>query len=48
MKKFFYTLALAMITSLAISACTDENIRPNADGSSTDRCQFGGPGCPKG
>ncbi len=48
MKKLFYTLALALITSFAISACADENISPKTDGSQNDPCQFGGPGCPKG
>jgi hypothetical protein len=47
MKKFFYTIVFAVITSFAISACTDENIKP-ADSNSSDPCQFGGPGCPKG
>ena len=39
-------MVLVVITSIAISSCSDENIRP-ADGSSDDPCQFGGPGCPK-
>ena len=46
MKKLLYTIAFALVTSVAISACTDENIRPN-DNTSADRCQFGGPNCPK-
>ena len=48
MKKFFYTLVFALITSFAISSCAEENIRPLDGGGSTDPCQFGGPGCPKG
>jgi hypothetical protein len=46
MKKFFYTMVFALITSLAISACSEEPILP-ADTGSTDPCQFGGPNCPK-
>jgi hypothetical protein len=48
MKKFFYTLAFALVTMVAVSSCTDDNITP-ADGGGTqsDKCQFGGPGCPK-
>ena len=48
MKKFIYTLAFAMITMVSVSACSDDNIAP-ADGGGTqsDRCQFGGPNCPK-
>ena len=50
MKKFIYTLAFAMITMLTVSACSDESITPAADsgGTMSDKCQFGGPGCPKG
>lgn len=48
MKKLIYTILFAIITSVAISACTDENIRPQdggTTGGSGDPCQFGGPGC---
>ena len=44
MKKLFYTLAFALVATLSISACSDEEIRP-IDGPSDDPCQFGGPGC---
>jgi hypothetical protein len=47
MKKLFYTIAFALFTSFAISACTEESIQPSVDGSQNDPCQFGGPGCPK-
>jgi hypothetical protein len=47
MKKFIYTLAFAAITSWALSACSEENVKPIVDGSQADRCQFGGPNCPK-
>jgi len=47
MKKLFYTLVLAIVTSLAVSACSEENVLPQVDGSASDKCQFGGPGCPK-
>jgi hypothetical protein len=46
MKKFFYTIAFALITSLSIPACADETIQP-VDGGTDDKCQLGGPGCPK-
>jgi hypothetical protein len=50
MKKFLYTIVLAMITSVAVSSCTEQEIKPKAGGDttlgSTDPCQFGGPGCP--
>ena len=48
MKKLFYTIAFAVITSFAVTACADEDIKPKADGGMNDKCQFGGPGCPKG
>lgn len=49
MKKFIYSFALAMITMLAVSACSDDTIRPaDSGGTMSDKCQFGGPGCPKG
>lgn len=43
MKKLMYTLALALITSFAISSCTEENIRPQDGGTngSSDPCQYG-------
>ena len=47
MKKFIYTIAIVILTSFAIASCSDENIKPNADGGQNDPCQFGGPGCPK-
>lgn len=48
MKKFFYTLALTVIATIAISSCSEETVLPAADGgTTTDPCQFGGPGCPK-
>lgn len=47
MKKIFFSILLAAVTSIAISSCTEENIRPqDGGGGSTDKCQFGGPGCP--
>ncbi|NOT76892.1 MAG: hypothetical protein HOP08_18365 [Cyclobacteriaceae bacterium] len=45
MKKLLYTIAFALITMVSVSSCTEENIKPKDDGG-TDRCQFGGPGCP--
>jgi hypothetical protein len=45
MKKFFYTIVLALVATVAISSCTEEAIRPSGD--QGDPCQFGGPGCPK-
>lgn len=46
MKKLFYTLVFAVVTSFAISSCTEENIRPqDGGGTSGDPCQWGGPGC---
>lgn len=48
MKKSIYTLLLVVFTSLVISACADENIRPrDGGGTAYDPCQYGGPGCPK-
>ena len=48
MKKFIYTLAFAMITMVSVSACSDDNIAPaDGGGNQSDKCQFGGPGCPK-
>lgn len=44
MKKIFFSILLAAVTSIAISSCTEENIKPQ-DGGNTDPCQFGGPGC---
>lgn len=46
MKKFFYTIMFALITSLAISACADEDIKPRTGDDNSDRCQLGGPNCP--
>ncbi len=46
MKKFIYTILFALVTSVAISSCTEQDIKPREGGSSTDPCQFGGPGCP--
>lgn len=46
MKKLIYSLLLAVVTSVAISSCTEDNITPK-DGGDNDPCQFGGPGCPK-
>jgi hypothetical protein len=49
MKRIFYTLAFVLVTSFAISACTEETIQPaDGGGNSSDPCQFGGPNCPKG
>lgn len=49
MKKLIYTLAFAMITMFTVAACSDDNIRPaDSGGTQSDKCQFGGPGCPKG
>lgn len=47
MKKLMYTLVFAIVASFAITACTEENIRPQDGGGSNggDQCQFGGPGC---
>ena len=43
MKKIFYILVFAFITSLTISACSDENIQPaDGGGNQGDKCQFGG------
>jgi hypothetical protein len=47
MKKFIYTLVLTVVATLAISACSEETIQPADGGGTTDKCQFGGPGCPK-
>ena len=48
MKKFIYTIAFALVSSLSISACASEDITPTSiDNTQTDPCQFGGPGCPK-
>ena len=44
MKKIFFSILLAAVTSIAISSCTEENIKPQ-DGGSGDPCQFGGPNC---
>ena len=39
-------MVFAVVTSFAISSCTEESIRPqDGGGSSTDPCQWGGPGC---
>lgn len=46
MKKFLYTILFAAVTSIAISSCTEQNIKPK-EGGTSDPCQFGGPGCPK-
>ena len=47
MKKFIYTILFALVTSVAISSCTEQDIKPrDGGGASTDPCQFGGPGCP--
>jgi hypothetical protein len=47
MKKIFYTIAFALITTFVISSCTEETIKPAAGTGSSDPCQFGGPNCPK-
>jgi hypothetical protein len=47
MKKFFYTIAFALLTAISISACTEETIQPADGGGTNDPCQFGGPNCPK-
>ncbi|MGE0771690.1 MAG: hypothetical protein AB7K37_08260 [Cyclobacteriaceae bacterium] len=46
MKKLIYTILFAVMTSLAISACTEENIRPQDGGGQTgggsdDPCPYG-------
>ena len=46
MKKVLYTIAFALVAMVAISSCTEQNIKP-AGGAASDPCQFGGPGCPK-
>lgn len=46
MKKFFYTMILALIVTATVSSCTEDNVKPRDGGStSSDICQFGGPGC---
>jgi hypothetical protein len=45
MKKFLYTLCFAILATFAVSACADEDIRPQ-DGTTNDPCVFGGAGCP--
>jgi hypothetical protein len=45
MKKF-YAIIFALITAVAISSCTEQEVKPKGGGSSGDNCQFGGPGCP--
>ena len=46
MKKFIYTILFALVTSVAISSCTEQDIKPrDTTLGSTDPCQFGGPGC---
>ncbi len=46
MKKIFFSFLLAVVTSIAISSCTEENIRPqDGGGQAGDPCQFGGPNC---
>ena len=47
MKKVIYTLLFVVMTSFAITACSEDPIMP-VDGGASDKCQFGGPGCPKG
>ena len=46
MKKLFYTIAFTLVTVIAISSCTEQNIKPSTTTGSLDPCQFGGPGCP--
>ena len=46
MKKLIYTVVFALVAMVAIS-CTEQNIKPSDGGGASDRCQFGGPGCPK-
>ncbi len=41
MKKLIYTIALAFITTLAVTSCTEENISPQSGGTSSDPCQYG-------
>ena len=43
MKKLLYTIAfvlVAMVAMVAISSCTEQNIKP-AGGAASDPCQFG-------
>ena len=47
MKKLFYTIIFAVVTTVAISSCTEQNVKPQGGGAASDPCQFGGPGCPK-
>jgi hypothetical protein len=46
MKKLIYTIVFAVITTVTVSSCAEQNIKPRDGGGSTDKCQFGGPGCP--
>ncbi len=46
MKKIIYSVLFVLVTAFALSSCTEENVSPQTDGIG-DRCQFGGPGCPK-
>jgi hypothetical protein len=49
MKKFVFTIVFAAVTAISISSCQEQNIKPKDGGTgSSDPCQFGGPGCPKG
>lgn len=32
MKKFIYSIAIVLLTSLALSSCTEEEVKPNLSG----------------
>jgi len=48
MKKFFYTIIFACVSAIALSSCTEQDIKPKDDtGSGSTDCYPGKPGCPK-
>jgi len=46
MKKFFYTIIFACVSVIALSSCTEQDIKPKDGGGASTDCYPGKPGCP--